>query len=244
MNYNEKNIHPRDARIHFDAASHTYTLACQVFKSVTRVVEQCFEQFDADYWAERKAPSMGMPPEQLKAEWARKGEEARNLGSQMHAKIEHYYLGQPLDYPTDTDALFARFTAQHRLCPYRTEWAIYDEDSRVAGMLDFLDYQDGVFTIYDWKRSNKIVIGGTPETNNRWGKTAFAPIAHVPDTTYWHYALQLSIYRYILEKHYGISAHASRLVVLHPSYSTPHVVEVPYLRDEVKTLLMNNPYLL
>ncbi|MBR5727359.1 MAG: hypothetical protein IKX39_01820 [Muribaculaceae bacterium] len=237
MNYNEENRHQRDSRIHFDEASHTYTLGDTVFQSVTRVVERCFEQFDADYWAEIKAPGMGLTPEELKAQWALNGEKARNLGSQMHAKIEHYYLGEPLDYLTDTDALFQQFVDQHHLCPYRTEWAIYDEDSHVAGMLDFLDFQNGDFTIYDWKRSNKIIVNGFPETESRWGKTAFAPIAHIPDTTYWHYALQLSMYRYILEKNYGITVRANRLVVLHPSYSTPHVVEVPYLREEVKTLL-------
>ena len=121
LNYNEKNTHPRDAQIHFNEASHTYTLAGQTYTSVTRVVESCFEQFDADYWAERKASSMGMTPEELKAEWTRNSERARNLGRQMHAKIEHYYLDEPLAYPTDTDALFQLFAAQHHLCPFRTE---------------------------------------------------------------------------------------------------------------------------
>ena len=232
MSYNEINRHERDSLIHFDADSHTYTIRGEIFKSVTTVVESCFEQFDADYWAVRKAPSLGMSPDEVKAMWERKGEMARNLGTMMHEKIERYYMG--LTNESDpTYELFKRFTMQYHLTPYRTEWAIFDEDSHVAGTLDFLNYSDGVFTIYDWKRSNKIMVGGVPEKVNRWGKRAFRPISHVHDTTYWHYALQVSIYRYILEKNYGINVVAGRLAIFHPDNHCPYVVEVPYMRDEV-----------
>ena len=121
---------------------------------------------------------------------------------------------------------------------YRTEWAIFDEESRVAGTLDFLDYQNGKFSIYDWKRSNKVVDrNGTPEKANRWGDHAYAPIAHIVDTTFWHYALQVSIYRYILEKNYGIQVSDNHLAVFHPDYDRPHVVDTPYLKDEVISVL-------
>jgi len=236
MNYNERNRHDRDALIHFESESHTYTFQGQVFKSVTTVVEECFEQFDADYWAARKAPGMGLTPEALKELWDRRGEEARTLGTMMHEKIERYYLGLP-NASDETYQLFTQFTHYYQLSPYRTEWAIFDEDSRVAGTLDFLNCQDGVFTIYDWKRSNKLVVDGQPACESPWGKRAFAPIAHIPDTTYWHYALQVSMYRYILEKNYDIRASASRLAVFHPDNRRPYVLEVPYLRNEVIAVL-------
>ena len=245
MNYNQLNRHERDERLHFDPQAHVYTIDGTEYCSVTTVVESCFEQFDADRWAEIKAPQQGLTPEELKALWARKGEIARTLGTQMHEKIERYYLGA-MPSPSgggregaldETYQLFLRFTRQYHLTPYRTEWAIYDEDSRVAGTLDFLNLQDNVFTIYDWKRSNKILYHGQPDTVSRFGKKALAPISHIPDTTYWHYALQVSIYRYILEKNYHIRTAAGRLAIFHPDYHQPHVVEVPYLRDEAIAVL-------
>ena len=121
-NYNEKHIHQRDALLMFEPETHTYTHNGQVFKSVTTPVNEYFEQFDADYWAVKKAPSMGMTPQQLKDIWARKGEEARNLGTQMHEKIERHYLGLP-NTRDDTYRLFEQFAQSHTLCPYRTEWA-------------------------------------------------------------------------------------------------------------------------
>ena len=239
MNYNEINRHSRDSQIKFESESHTYSYHDEVFKSVTTIVEECFEQFDADYWAARKAPSMGMTPEALKAMWEHKGEEARNLGTQMHEKIERYYMGLP-NTMDSTYQLFCQFAQQYELSPYRTEWAIYDEDYCVAGTLDFLNYKDGVFTIYDWKRSNKIIVQDVPEKVSRWSKGALYPIAHVPDTTYWHYALQVSIYRYILEKNYGISVSQSRLAVFHPDYDRPYVIDIPYMKEEVITVLRNH----
>lgn len=234
--YNETNRHERDACIDFDKDNHIYSVRGQEFKSVTTVVDDCFERFDADYWAARKAPSMGMTPEQLKALWERKGEEARSLGTCMHEKIERYYLGLPNESDPTYD-MFMNFAAHFVLSPYRTEWIIYDEESRVAGTLDFLDFRDGVFTLFDWKRSNKILVNGEPLATNRWGRCAFAPIAHVPDTTYWHYALQVSTYRYILEKNYGIRTAAGKLAVFHPDNGRAYVVEVPYLKNEVRAVL-------
>ncbi len=235
-NYNEQNKHERDGFLHFETESHKYTVNGDFYKSVTTLIDEQFEQFDADKWAAIKAPSLGMTPEEVKEMWRAKGEKAACLGTQLHADIESFYLGEP--QPTTDSAYdhFRRFAEQYHLQPFRTEWAIYDEASRIAGTLDMLDYQNGVFTIYDWKRSNKIVVGGTPEKESRWGKRAKAPIAHIPDTTFWHYALQQSAYRYILEKNYGIHVAQCNLVVLHPDYIRPYVVEVPYLREEVKTL--------
>ena len=56
MDYNEHNRHPRDSRVEFDSGEHVYTVdACLRCDSVTTIVDACFEQFDAQYWAARKA---------------------------------------------------------------------------------------------------------------------------------------------------------------------------------------------
>ena len=112
MTYNDRHKHERDDLLHFDELEHLYTCNGKQLESVTTVVENCFKKFDADYWAAKKAPSMGMTPEELKAIWDRKGEEARNLGTMMHAKIERHYLG----FSNETDEtyrLFEQFIEHH-----------------------------------------------------------------------------------------------------------------------------------
>ena len=245
MNYNDLHAHPRDSRIHFDAAAHTYLadmadgskLACD---SVTTIVEDFFEKFDADYWAARKA-TYDRPAEVIKAEWEAKGRIARELGTQLHDRIERHYLGMQIEPEAMSDPAFLNFITfakQRHLVPYRSEWRIFSERYHIAGTLDFLAFDGNVFEIYDWKRSSKIVTAdGSPIRDNRYGKYAKAPIAHIPDCTFHHYALQLSLYRYLLALEYGIEVSAGHLGTFHPDYDRPYVVDMPYYKDEVKTIL-------
>ncbi|MBQ7851721.1 MAG: hypothetical protein IKA19_02410 [Muribaculaceae bacterium] len=235
-NYNERNAHERDYLLTFDEVQHIYTLNGRRMESVTTIVEDCFPKFDAEYWAARKAPALGLTPEQLIAQWEEKACQARELGTCMHEKIEHHYMGISSE-SDETFDLFLQFAKKYVLQPYRTEWRIFYEEYGIAGTLDFLEYRDGQFNIYDWKRSEKLVVNGVVEKESRYRKTALPPIAHLSDTTFYHYALQVSIYRYILEKKYGINVSQSRLAVFHPSYKCPHVIDIPYLRKEVELVL-------
>ncbi len=242
MNFNETNAHPRDAYLHFDAENHVYTLGSRTLTSVTNIVEDCFPKFDADYWAARKAPALGLTPEELKARWEENGRRSRNLGTEMHEKIERYYLGHDAGDDGDAFTLFRHFAAAERLYPYRTEWRIYMEQYGVAGTLDFLERRpDGTFNIYDWKRSKKLIADdGSIELRNRYGKRGFAPVGHLDDCAYHHYALQLSIYRFILEHCYAIRVNTLKLGIFHPDYPMAYVIPVPYLAAEAEAVLRNH----
>lgn len=236
MNYNQRNCHPRDCRLQFIPETHTYLVDGAEFDSVTTVVEGLFEQFDAEYWAERKA-TPGHTKEMILREWAAKGERARNLGTEMHDRIERYYLGEPVQQWMD-DATFLRFAAfacDVRLRPARTEWRIFHEEARLAGTLDMLAFSaDGNLQIWDWKRSSKVVgPSGLPITENAYGKTAYEPVGNLPDTVFHHYALQVSIYRRILEEKYRLHIASCHLGVFHPDYDRYWVVDIPYLAEEV-----------
>ncbi len=248
MDCNQVNAHERDPYLSFEAKSHTYRLGEHEMKSVTTLVEECFPRFDAPFWAGRMARKQGIDPQVILDRWEREACRARDLGTVMHERIERYYLalsrGERPDGPEgDIDAyrLFCNFAANNRLHPYRTEWRIYHEDYGVAGTLDFLERTpNGTFNIYDWKRSKKLVApDGRIMAESPRKSTGLHPISHLPDTSYWHYALQLSIYRFILEERYGIRVSGMRLGVFHPTYATPWIVEVPYLHMEALSVLNN-----
>lgn len=238
MDFNTINSHPRDLLIHFNEEEHSYYVdtpsGAVMCDSVTTIIESLFEKFDCDYWAQRKATPTHTA-EQIKAEWAEKGRIARELGTLLHSRIENYYLGKQPDEEALSDHcfnLFLRFASSQNLTPYRSEWRIFSERARIAGTLDFLTFDGTKFEIYDWKRSSKVVdINGKPLLNS-YNRYAFEPICRVPDTTFHHYALQVSIYRYILELEYGIKVAAAHLGAFHPDYDRPHIVDIPYLRDE------------
>jgi hypothetical protein len=236
--YNTKHASDRDTHIQFEAKEHVYTCNGVVLESVTTTIDKFFPKFDTIYWSERKARSMGVSPEELRMQWKVKGLMAANLGTELHANIERYFLGESYA-PISGFGLFEKFIAENPLVPYRSEWTIYDEEHKVAGTIDFLDCQDGKYVMYDWKRSTKLITSnGEVERTSRFNNRGFGPIAHIHDTAFYHYALQQSMYQYILEKNYGVIVSDRNLVVLHPDNTTYHIVSVPYLKEEVVAILL------
>jgi len=234
--YNKRNSHRRDYCISFDEANHKYTVGGVNLQSVTNLVENCFPKFDAQLHAKTTAAKLGITPQEVINMWERKGKESRELGTAMHQKIESYYQGkQP--YEDDAFRLFKIFADKVKLEPFRTEWAVYDTDYNIAGTIDFVDYQDGKYTIYDWKRSDKIIANGMPVKVSKYQEKGLYPLEHLENCAYYHYALQLSLYKFILEKNYDIKVSDLRLGIFHPSYDKPYVLKMPYLENEVKTLM-------
>ena len=58
----------------------------------------------------------------------------------------------------------------------------------------------------------------------------------MPDTNYWAYALQLNMYRYVLETEYGLDVSRMMLAVAQPCLTLPRLVEVPRLDAEVRAI--------
>lgn len=63
-------------------------------------------------------------------------------------------------------------------------------------------------------------------------------IKDLPDCNFWHYSLQLNVYRKILREKYDINITKLCLVVLHPNNSSQSydVVELPFMDDELEKL--------
>ena len=113
-NFNTRNAHQRDQLLNFNAEEHIYTHNSTILKSVTTLVEECFEKFDTDYWVPRIAAKRGISETELRKQWEDKADEARTLGTLMHYKIEKYYLGEN---PTsdETYHLFPHIISSRRL---------------------------------------------------------------------------------------------------------------------------------
>jgi len=61
----------------------------------------------------------------------------------------------------------------------------------------------------------------------------------MPDTNFWHYSLQLNVYRALLERCYGKRVVELCLVCLHPDNSSGNyeLVPVPFLDIDVDAML-------
>ena len=156
-----------------------------------------------------------MTREEIKMKWKNDGTEASVAGTNMHYNIECFYNG--IDVEDDGSLEWKYFlefneAVGKNLTPYRTEWMVWDKELRLAGSVDMLfENPDGTLQIYDWKRVEE--LKHEPEFN-KYATTHC--ISHLPDTNFWHYALQLNVYKAILESKYDKKITDLYLVCLHP----------------------------
>lgn len=251
IGFNLSNAHPRDKRIEFYPEPHIYTIDKTPAPSASTVISKFFPEFDSPYWSRKKAieklnsegrelteSNIQKVANQIAKGWKEKGEKAAKEGTFLHEQIEKYYLDQDYEQ-TDEFQLFEQFVDDHpEIKPFRTEWRIFDEEHHIAGTIDLLSKNGNGFEIYDWKRSKKVVnpVTGNPICDNRW-QSGVGQLNEIDDTSYNRYCLQQSLYRYILEKNYGLTVNNMYLVVLYPDYDRYYKVEVPYKRDKAEYIL-------
>jgi len=244
-----QNKHPRDEHISFEEKDHIYTIHGKrgEYTSVTTWNHSHFAHFDADKIIEKMKKGKnwdnpltnkyyGMTDEQIKQAWDDNRDQAANAGTKMHADIEHFYNQIPIDNTSIEFQFFGQFVKDYpELIPYRTEWMIYCEEIKLSGSVDMVfQNPDGTLLIYDWKRCKEIKY--EDEFNNTSSITEC--IRHVPDTNFWHYALQLNTYKMILEKKYDKRVVGLYLVCLHPDnpYKKYDRIEVPFMEKEMEDL--------
>ena len=240
----ETNKHPRDERIQFEANGHMYTIDGQKGKytSVTTWGGSHFPKFNPDEvikgmmsspkWPESKY--FGMSPDAIKRQWDTSGIVASTLGTKLHEDIELTLDGNDIQNSNKDYQHFLTFQKEKLAdCePYRTEWTIFDEEHKLAGSIDFAAMRpDGKIDLYDWKRTKEIKTSG-------FGRTAIPSfLSHIPDANFWKYALQLNIYRSILERCYGFEINSMTIVCLYPDNPSYELYDVPRLDNELNLML-------
>jgi ATP-dependent exoDNAse (exonuclease V) beta subunit len=259
----KKNAHPRDEYISFEEEGHKYTITDQSsssydkpvsYISVTTWIGRLFSKFNADEviknmkkskkWNQSKYSTLS--EEQIKLSWEKNRVSAANAGTKMHYDIECFYNGIVHDnksieyeyfkeYEKDRlEGLFSFTKEQMNMEAFRTEMTVYDEELYFAGSIDMLyKYDDGKLCICDWKRCKEI------KKVNMWQHSNIPGLEHIPDTNYWHYTIQLNLYRYILEKRYNYEINDMYLVCLHPNNRNCSYIKiiVPILLDEMDILI-------
>ena len=251
--------HARDQNIQFFEMGHRYVLTTDPerrYTSVTTWVHTHFPKFNADKIIDgmMKKPDWkpghkywGLTKSEIKHKWSANGEAVSSAGTRLHLAIEMFMnvanththldildrLAQGLELLEDVSATveweyFTSFARDYPMkVPYRTEWLIYDEDLKIAGSIDMVySNDDGTVSIYDWKRCKSIT---KVNMYNKFATTVC--ISHLHDTNFWHYTLQLNIYKYILERKYGKIVSSMYLVQLHPENE-----ETSYMLHEVPTI--------
>lgn len=63
-----------------------------------------------------------------------------------------------------------------------------------------------------------------------------APFDEYDDCDGVKYMVQLNVYKYLLEKYYGLTVSSMKMVSLHPAQESYLAVDVPDMSDEVRAI--------
>tara|TARA_Y100001970_G_scaffold275829_2_gene377599 strand:+ start:11229 stop:11933 length:705 start_codon:yes stop_codon:yes gene_type:complete len=222
-----------DNNITLDRNSHTYNLASNPnleFTSATTFVSQFFEKFDAEKIANRlvkvSPKYMGMSAQEVLQLW----KDAADHGTIVHEELENNILNK--EPVTERKAIHGinwlnkfKMKSEFNIYP---EVIIYSEELKLSGTIDLLlfDKKNNKYIIMDWKTSKSI------STKSYGGKKGIKPAtADIHDTKFNLYALQLSLYRYLLEKYYNLEV--SEHIIVHLKDEECEGIHAPYLKNNI-----------
>lgn len=240
--------------------------------SVTSVISKFKEHFDADAIAEKssknkKSKWYGMKPDDIKNAWKSESDRAITLGTWYHNQRE----SDILDCSTiNRDGLDLKIVRSIEIDGLKTapnqklqdgiypEHFVYLKSAGICGQSDRVEIVNGRVDIYDYKTNKEI----KKESYKNWegiSKKMLYPVSHLDDCNYNHYALQLSIYMYIILKHNpklkpgklcldhvifedeGLDKMGNKIHILdpdgHPIIKKIDRYELPYLKTEVISVI-------
>lgn len=221
--------------IRYDEGRQAYVLGAQPdleFTRCTDFVESFFAPFNAREAAERASRGQkhrGQSPAAIMRQW----DEKRRLGERGHAQIADFVRhGHQPSLPVarrGANWLQDRYPASEHA--HTAEVVIYDEARRLAGTVDLLCKKPGgTWLLLDWKTAEKIEREGF---NGQKGVRG--PARSWDDCRFTKYALQISLYRLLLEENYNIEVDEQAIVQL--TDSGVSMIPCLYRKSQVQAML-------
>jgi hypothetical protein len=202
----------------FEPIKHKYTSSNDSenieWTSVTSVVSKFKEKFDEAAIADKcsknkKSKWYGLKPDEIIAIWRAESERSMATGTWYHNQRESDILEfstitkkdvvLPIIKPIVKNGL--KYAPEQKLSDgIYPEHFVYLKSAGICGQSDRVEVINGIVDIYDFKTNKEIKI----DSYTSWDgikKCMLEPLTHIPDANYWHYALQLSLYMYMILKH-------------------------------------------
>ena len=217
--------------------------------SVTRFIEQYANEFDKMGVAEKCAIRDNKTVEEILEEWEYKNKFACSKGSNCHIYAqsvwtdEEYYLESFDGTQHFKDTCLKIFEQADRF--HLDFKGIYEhiQDEQIVGSyeydissaVDHLFYNKltGEVDLIDYKTNSDI------RKNEKYAKNMKVPLQKLKDTTLNHYFIQLSIYKFLIEKYTNIKIANLIIVYMSENIENYEIIEVPYLKKEVEKILEN-----
>ena len=225
----------------------------QIGISVTRLISEYENKFDSETMAEKVATRDGKTIQQVLDEWKQKNKYSCIKGTICHEFAqEQWKFDEPfvmlskrlmdnnLCYDTNIPKIIKQASNfysdyKNRLQHVADEFVIGSEEYDIASAIDhlFVNKLTGELVLVDYKTNSNLYKG------DKYAKSMKIPLSHLKDTTLNHYNLQLSIYKYLLEKYTNLKVSEMFIVWFSEENENYQIVDVDYLQEEVIKILEN-----
>lgn len=215
----------------------------------TGLIEQYTQDFDSQAVAERVAERDGKSVQEVLAEWEYKNKFACEKGSTCHEYAQSLWSGEEWtfkefdkskSYEIAVDLIQNQANDFHsdyedRLEHLADEYVIGSEEYDIASAIDhlFINKLTGGLVLVDYKTNSDI------HKSEKYAKDMKVPLNHLKDFTLNHYHIQLSIYKYLVEKYTDLKIEEMFIVWFSENIENYEIIEIPYLKDEVIKILEN-----
>ena len=241
--------------IDFHEEEHFYTLNDYRFGiSATSLIETYAQEFDSDGISQMVANKRGISQKEVLDEWKKENEFSCIKGSCIHLKAQSLWMGTDyeIDYNTiddtiDKDRLKKEYDIMSKQATdfyndykdmydmIQDEFIVWSKEFDIAGSIDGIMYNKNTqqCCILDFK-SNKDL-----QFKSKYRKKMKVPLHELDDVNGQHYYIQLSIYKYLIEKYTNIKVDELFIVYFNINADSYEIIEIPYLKKEVEEILEN-----
>lgn len=239
---------------------HKYYIDGEQMISTTTLIHKYQEEFNTDEiaprsgkkWAMKYEGSTEFNKEFVQETWKWLNLHAVTEGSILHDYIENKFNNKVFPFPIDkvvkefgynaieetyptlqsyADQFHSDVTG--KLIPIRTELVIGDKEIGLCGMVDMLFWNEKAqeYQIWDWKTNTKL------KDRNDFGKTFTGILSDHDDCEMETYSLQLSTYRYLIEKNTNIKLGNSYIVWFNENNPSYKIYETYDYREIVEKMI-------
>ena len=237
----------------FHEKDHHYFIDGKEAISSTTIIKKYEKPFDSEYWSARKAPELGMTPEEVAAMWEDQGTRASFKGTKVHSYIENALANKILPFEEQAGVMMENCgeiisaydkiilmvdeflnDIKDKMLPIRSEVIIGDSEHLIAGMVDqiFYNLKSKKLELWDWKTNKKI--------DEKTQYKLLKPLSHLSNSKLDIYSLQLSLYKYIIEKNTNLKLGNSYICWFNEKNSTYKIFKCENYEKYIK--LMINDY--
>lgn len=218
-----------------------WSLTKPVLLNTKRIKPEWYQRFGVDL------DKLKQRQEEIKAEYKRKRDESCERGTKIHEDFE-------LGFYNKTQFDFGRYNLPQLNGDYECKQNYYKLDLvrgvypelmiscifdnvRVSGQIDLLILDGDEVFIIDHKSNSEIKKHSFFDSRRKTRQMMKSPLNNLEDCNWNHYCLQLSLYAYMIETLYP-NLHIGSLKLNHIDHNdNVNIMDVPYLKDDVKRML-------